>query len=1219
MRTAMKTLSALACLALAALSRPPDAHAQAAPDPFWSGDAPNAWLYASPTAPPVPVRVGPTGARSEQVTHTSPGFFEVLLSIGAPIGVAGASPHAILVNRIRGSAPVPAHGPPVVTTGFGPAAFSEVGGSFVGPGGVSPTPYVGLRPGAGSYSRSPTIVFETLSLEPVDSVRVRVLHAGAWIQTVDAERGALRPLPQGFSEVYWFVTVGAATYTGTVSYEVRVPLGVDSDGDGLEDTFLDSDGDGVPDGIELDYDGHPGEADLGADRDKDGMSDFDEWLRGSDPDCAPPTPAGAMTPCLPLDTDSDGWSDWDEDARYTNAVDDTCLPSVSGLLDAEVIVENPIHDATLGEDQLVAKVGGLDIVGLDWTARDVRNEEGCAPPFPMGPTPTGNSDKRKVGGLFLRASAASDNVIRTTGPIWDIADQELASADWVGLAFVPRAEPATPLNVLARMTPSAIADPEAFRDAYQVAFAQVVKSPWDGRVGPRALLPASLLTDLVSWRAGLGDGQRPVLGLAGGAAPEAMVALRQHVGSMSAFVAALDGLFDPGGPLAAEGAVLLSHLTDQSAGPIDRSYRTSELGRYLARLFDVSGFEVVGKLTPAQRTLAFDPAADYDLDGLASSAELIARGTPPEPVVFSAATDPLIADSDGDGANDASDPCPNDALDGCLARAAAQADSDGDGVVDALDNCLNIGNRSQADSDGDGLGDACSGLAYIVTPRVHPVLRTGTTLRFSSQLGALGKTSQNVNYRWNFGGLAPDSTQAQPAELFLARPGTYRVELWVGATGVPQALHDFRDVTVIGPEVALEVAIEVTGNLTEGVNLTFKGYASSPVGTLSPIQWDMGDGTQLSGATVRHRYAQQGPKTVTASVSDSVGLTGSVSLVLEIKDTLPTARIDSLVDGLAVTLTDTSTAYDGIAGRTWDLGDGSPPRTDASFTHTYQAAGRYTITLTVVDGDGSTKTATRKVIADGMTIQRLAIEIDDGWQIVAMPIAMIDPIVIAGVVDPSLAGTSGVVRVRNVGPDGFEARFEAWPPLGPHGAPLAVDVLAVERGTHGFSDGSRWQADSLPLEGANADFVVEPFESDSAALPVLLLTGVQSANDPAPVGVRVRTITATDFEVALMQREADAALARAEEEVGFLAIWGPQKKGSAIINGAASAWTSVYTKLGTTPKTWGNCTLVLAEETSLDAETAHVAEYIWLLRTLSGCWASVMSTLQPDPVVIERR
>jgi len=81
----------------------------------------------------------------------------------------------------------------------------------------------------------------------------------------------------------------------------------------------------------------------------------------------------------------------------------------------------------------------------------------------------------------------------------------------------------------------------------------------------------------------------------------------------------------------------------------------------------------------------------------------------------------------------------------------------------------------------------------------------------------------------------------------------------------------------------------------------------------------------------------------------------------------PVANFTSSVSNLTASFTDTSTDSDGtIQRRIWNFGDGvSSSMTNPS--HTYAAAGTYTVTLTVTDNGGysSTKTATVTVAAGG--------------------------------------------------------------------------------------------------------------------------------------------------------------------------------------------------------------------------------------------------------------
>jgi hypothetical protein len=75
----------------------------------------------------------------------------------------------------------------------------------------------------------------------------------------------------------------------------------------------------------------------------------------------------------------------------------------------------------------------------------------------------------------------------------------------------------------------------------------------------------------------------------------------------------------------------------------------------------------------------------------------------------------LEADTDGDGAIDSADNCP-DVANPDQADADAdgigdlcEPDSDSDGVIDDFDNCATVPNANQTDTDGDGDGDVCDG------------------------------------------------------------------------------------------------------------------------------------------------------------------------------------------------------------------------------------------------------------------------------------------------------------------------------------------------------------------------------------------------------------------------------------------------------------------------------------------------------------------------------
>ena len=130
--------------------------------------------------------------------------------------------------------------------------------------------------------------------------------------------------------------------------------------------------------------------------------------------------------------------------------------------------------------------------------------------------------------------------------------------------------------------------------------------------------------------------------------------------------------------------------------------------------------------------------------------------------------------------------------------------------------------------------------------------------------------------------------------------------------------------------------------------------------------WTFGDGSAGAGVSTSHTYGAAGGYTVTLTVTDAEGLTDSTSQ--QVNPTDPVVN-QPPVASFTASCVDLSCSFDASATQdedpgsvtyAWTFGDGSAGA-GVTASHTYGAAGGYTVTLTATDAEGLTDSTSQQV------------------------------------------------------------------------------------------------------------------------------------------------------------------------------------------------------------------------------------------------------------------
>lgn len=209
-----------------------------------------------------------------------------------------------------------------------------------------------------------------------------------------------------------------------------------------------------------------------------------------------------------------------------------------------------------------------------------------------------------------------------------------------------------------------------------------------------------------------------------------------------------------------------------------------------------------------------------------------------------------------------------------------------------------------------------------------------------------------TSYSWVFGN-GNTSTLTNPSASYTA--GTYHVKLTATAGG--STSDTTITIVIYTKPIPNFTTSTVPSCIGEAVIFTDNSTAGS--GTLSSWLWDFGDGTTIPNnttGTVTHIYVTAGVNIpISMKVTDANGCTNDTIKKITIAAD-PIASFTgspnpttSCSPPFHVDFANTST-ISGAATYLWKFGDGTPPSTQSSPSHTYNAAGTFTVTLIVTQG-----------------------------------------------------------------------------------------------------------------------------------------------------------------------------------------------------------------------------------------------------------------------------
>ena len=194
-------------------------------------------------------------------------------------------------------------------------------------------------------------------------------------------------------------------------------------------------------------------------------------------------------------------------------------------------------------------------------------------------------------------------------------------------------------------------------------------------------------------------------------------------------------------------------------------------------------------------------------------------------------------------------------------------------------------------------------------------------------------------------------------------------------------------------------------------------------------------------------------------------------------------------------------------------------------------------TLPLRRAGASSETSTQDIgasVVQPHLIEAGEVQVTSQWQRLDFRAAFADPIVIANAMSRN-GGAPAVIRIRQVGPTGFDIRVQRWHDAEGEPPSAVVGFLALERGTYTLVDGTLIEAGSVEVarSGTSPTSETMPFRRRFNAVPVVM-TAVTSFNESKPVTGQLQAISKSSLRFRL-DSEVNAFPTSSTETLSYIA------------------------------------------------------------------------------------